>query len=250
MPMAFNNLLVPGLSNPIQHPPELKPTKAFHSAGLSAGVTTWGRLGHLTGSARPPARLKFRLNMVQALLHFIFPLFNGHQLNQQNSILANIAIQSNPYDACPMSHMIPLYIPSPFFHPSHECIHHHKATNPLLSPKRLISIPIGQSSVPLACFITLPPAAQITNSPPIKGGPTSNHDVRDSSPASFQELGPYFLSQPFCLLLYPTVTSTLLCSSSRIITTTHMYPSVTDKVNHVTVPQLPIQVPSKISPQM
>lgn len=88
-----------------------------------------------------------------------------------------------------MSHMIPLYIhiQSPFFS-SHD-MHHHKATNPLLSPKRLISIPIGQSSVPLACFITLPPAAQITNSPPvpIKGGPTSNHDVRGSSPASFQK---------------------------------------------------------------
>ncbi|PKK42463.1 hypothetical protein CI102_14203 [Trichoderma harzianum] len=84
------------------------------------------------------------------------PLVDIHQHQHHNS---------NPYDACPMSHMIPY------------CI------------LRLISIPIGQSSVPLACFITLPPAAQITNSPPvpIKGGPTSNHDVRGSSPAPFQK---------------------------------------------------------------
>lgn len=83
-------------SNPVQHPapPELKPAKAFHSAGRSAGVTTWGRLGHLTGSARPPARLKFRLNMVQALLHFIF---NSHQSQPTNLsstfININITIQ-------------------------------------------------------------------------------------------------------------------------------------------------------------
>ncbi|KAL7958443.1 hypothetical protein V8C34DRAFT_282816 [Trichoderma compactum] len=58
-----------------------------------------------------------------------------------------------------MSHMIPFfYIPLSFFHLM-TCTHHHKATNPLFFPKRLISIPIGQSSVPLACFITLPPAA-------------------------------------------------------------------------------------------